>query len=169
MSGRSVKKGHKNDMLYIGAGIIIVLLLVGAFALYYKKKEGFFGATNDVYSEGAKTGMFAYVEPNKNTLVSETCVMPDDFGAAYLPRCELMPDLLSKTACYFQCVGSYPGGIRGKCYPNILQTYNRYANSLGNASFPMVAPARCDQDDPCCFKNINTEGGLFDFLSYDLY
>lgn len=156
----------------IGFGLFIVLCISIAnlvMIIKMKKKEGFLGASNTVFSEGAKTGVFSYVNQDRNVLASQTCNLPPDFNAKYIPYCETLPDLGEKTKCYFQCVGSFPGGIRGKCYPKILETYNDYSRQYNKPYFPQITPAECDQDDPCCHGDLNTKMSVFDFLHYNLY
>lgn len=162
-----------STLLLILCLLVLVCLGLEAGKNYYlmkEKRESYYGNTNDVYSKGAVDNTFSYVMPSRNTLISETCEMPNDFSAETIPYCEILPDLGEKTKCYFQCIGTYNGGVRGRCYTNILNTYNKYAKEYNNSAFPQVMPARCEQNDPCCFSNkeLETGYGLFDFINYDL-
>jgi len=161
-------------LYYIVLTLVIICIILNIVNLYYilklQEKEKYIGDSNDVFSKGAKTGIFSYKAASSDTLSSQLCKMPDDYAAEYIPYCETLPDLGSKTKCYFQCIGSFPGGVRGQCYPNILKTYNVYSKQFAKPYFPQISPARCDQFDPCCFDPtaLKTQLGLFDYINYSL-
>lgn len=133
------------DRITLGVVITAIIVAGVSFGFLYKmvkKKEGFIGT-------------------NQNTLSSQSCRMPYDYNAKQIAYCETLPDLGDKTGCYLQCITNYPGGVRGKCYPNLLKTYNSYAKEYGNAGdFPILKEWKCQPGDPCCYKND------FDVYSY---
>jgi hypothetical protein len=144
--------------------LVAVFWIVNAMLLYWKNKsEGFLGAANATWSKGANGYGFTFVNPTRTTLTGEGCRMPADYNASQIPYCESLGQLNEKVACYSNCVQTYTGGIRGRCYPNILDTYNKYAYQLGSPHFQPIAPAVCTENDPCC-DNVTSSFGMYNFL-----
>ncbi len=141
-----------------------IFWMVNSWLLYTKKsRESFLGASDQVFSKGARGYGFSYVNPTRTTLSSEGCRMPSDLSASTLPYCELLTEITEKAGCYLNCIQTYPGGIRGICYPNLLATYNSYAAEANSPDLPLVQQASCSQDDPCC-TNPTSVFSLYNFL-----